>query len=126
MMRKTFTAACLFFLVCLVLFSDVHAMDPVTIAILAPIAAKAAEVATPYVIRGLQCGGLHMVKMGTRLIDLFRLPLGLLQATVGIPFNLFSQFHHGSSRSGQSSGRYFASASGVLRPYRQSRLNLLI
>ena len=50
-MRKTFTAACLFFLVCLVLFSDVHAMDPVTIAILAPIAAKAAEVATPYVIR---------------------------------------------------------------------------
>ena len=85
-MKKTFTAACLFFWVCLVLFSDVHAMDPVTIAILAPIAVKAAEV----VIRGLQCGGLHMVKMGTRLMDLFRLPLGLLQATVGIPFNLFS------------------------------------
>ena len=90
MMKKTFTAACLFFLVCLVLFSDAHAMDPVTIAILAPIAVKVAEVATPYVIRGLQCGGLHMVKMGTRLMDLFRLPLGLLQATVGIPFNLFS------------------------------------
>lgn len=65
-------------------------MDPVTIAILTPIAIKAAEIAAPYVFRGIQCGGVQLVKMGGNLIDLFRLPLGFLQTTVGIPFNQFS------------------------------------
>lgn len=60
------------------------------ISILTPVAIKAAEVATPYVLRGLQCGGLHMIKMGTRIVDIFRLPLGILQITLGAPFNLFS------------------------------------
>ena len=89
-MKKIFTITCVFFLLGIFSLSHVHGMDPVTIAILTPVAIKAAEVATPYIFRGLQCGGLHMMKMGTHLIDVFRLPVGLLQMTVGLPFNLFS------------------------------------
>lgn len=63
-----------------------EAMDPVTIAILTPIAIKGAQVAAPYVMRGLMSGAQHMVSMGYDLINFFRLPLGALQATVGIPF----------------------------------------
>jgi len=66
-----------------------QAMDPVTIAILAPVAVKAAEVMMPYVMRGLQCGGLHMLKMGKDLLELFKIPLGILQATLGAPIGFF-------------------------------------
>ena len=64
----------------------VEAMDPVTIAILTPIAIKGAQVAAPYVMRGLMSGAQHMVSMGYDLVNFFRLPLGVVQATVGIPF----------------------------------------
>lgn len=70
--------------------SDSYAIDPVTIAILAPVAIKAAEVSAPYVMRGLQCGANHMLNTGARFLDIFRLPLGVLQTTIGIPFNQFS------------------------------------
>ena len=63
-----------------------EAMDPVTIAILTPIAIKGAQVAAPYVMRGLMSGAQHMVSMGYDLINFFRLPLGVLQVTVGISF----------------------------------------
>ena len=53
---------------------EAQAMDPVTIAILTPIAIKGAQVAAPYVMRGLASGARHMV------------PLGFLQVTAGIPF----------------------------------------
>lgn len=69
---------------------DVYAMDPVTIAILTPVAIKCAEIAAPYVWRGLQNGGRHLLKMGENLFDLFRLPVGILQVTLGSPFGLFS------------------------------------
>ena len=65
-------------------------MDPVTIAILTPVAIKCAEIAAPYVWRGLQNGGRHLLKMGENLFDLFRLPVGILQVTLGSPFGLFS------------------------------------
>lgn len=65
-------------------------MDPVTIAILAPVAVKCAEIAAPYVWRGLQNGSRHLLKMGENMIDLFRLPVGILQATLGSPFGFFS------------------------------------
>lgn len=39
---------------------EARAMDPVTIAILAPVAVKCAEIAAPYVWRGLQNGGRHL------------------------------------------------------------------
>ena len=69
---------------------EVRAMDPITIAILAPVAVKCAEIAAPYVWRGLQNGGQHLYRIGINLIDIFRLPVGMLQATLGIPFNHFS------------------------------------
>ena len=65
---------------------EAQAMDPGTIAILTPIAIKGAQVAAPYVMRGLASGARHMVSMGYDLINFFRLPLGFLQVTAGIPF----------------------------------------
>lgn len=72
------------------LMREAKAMDPVTIAILTPIAIKGAQIAAPYVIRGLVSGGNHMLSMGTDLINFFRLPLGVLQSTVGVPLGQFS------------------------------------
>lgn len=64
-------------------------MEPVTIALLAPIAMKAAEKAQPYVLRGLKNGGSGMLTVGKDIIDIFRLPLGFLQGTLGMPFGYF-------------------------------------
>lgn len=64
------------------------AMDPVTIAILTPIAIKGAQIAAPYVMRGLQSGAVHMVKMGGDLLETCYLPLGAVQTTLGAPFGL--------------------------------------
>ena len=69
--------------------SRVHAMDPVTIAILAPVAIKAAEVMMPYVIQGLKNAGAQLVKMGLDVAGIFKLPLGLLQSTLGAPIGMF-------------------------------------
>ena len=87
-MRKTW----ILLLLCLLCFAAPHAMpraeamDPVTLAILTPIAIKGAQIAAPYVMRGLMSGAQHMVSMGYDLVNFFRLPLGALQVTVGIPF----------------------------------------
>ncbi len=67
-----------------------EAIDPVTIAILAPLALKAAEVARPYVIRGLMSGGRQMLTMGVDILEIMLLPLGVLQATLGAPFGGFA------------------------------------
>jgi len=71
------------------LMRKAEAMDPVTIAILTPIAIKVAQKAAPYVIRGLASGGEQMLSMGGDLLTMFRLPLGVVQATAGIPFGQF-------------------------------------
>ncbi len=68
---------------------ELHAMDPVTIAILAPVAIKAAEVMMPYVIQGLKNAGVHLMKMGLDLAGILKLPLGLLQSTLGAPIGMF-------------------------------------
>lgn len=70
-------------------FSKLHAMDPVTIAILAPVAIKAAEVMMPYVIQGLKNAGVHLMKMGLDLAGILKLPLGVLQSTLGAPIGMF-------------------------------------
>lgn len=66
-------------------------MDPVTIAILAPVALKAAKIAAPYVVRGLVSGGKHLLKMGFDIAMVLNLPLGLFQMTLGAPFGYFKQ-----------------------------------
>jgi hypothetical protein len=68
---------------------EAKAMDPVTIAILAPIAIKAAQIAAPYVLRGLKSGGTHLIKMGKDVLEIFYLPLGITQCTLLIPFGQF-------------------------------------
>ena len=70
--------------------AKVQAMDPVTIAILAPVAIKAAEVMMPYVIQGLKNAGVHLMKMGLDIAGILKLPLGFVQATLGAPLGLFS------------------------------------
>lgn len=61
-------------------------LDPVTIMILAPIALKAAAIAKPYVIRGLMNLGKHCVKMGSAMLEFMRMPVGMIQMTLGAPF----------------------------------------
>ena len=67
----------------------VRAMDPVTMAVFAPLALKAASIATPYVMRGMQSGAVHMVKIGYDMVAISRLPLGLGQTLLGWPFGYF-------------------------------------
>ena len=66
-----------------------EAVDPVTIAVLAPLALKAARIATPYVVRGLQCAGAQLVVIGKDMLAIFYLPLGIIQSTLGAPFGYF-------------------------------------
>lgn len=65
---------------------EAKAMDPVTIAILAPIAIKAAKIAAPYVLRGLKSGGAHLLKMGKDTLEILYLPLGVVRCTLLAPF----------------------------------------
>ena len=68
-----------------------RAMDPVTIAILAPLAIKGAKIAAPYVARGFVSGCVQMKKMTFDLAKIMALPLGLCQMTVGAPFGFFKR-----------------------------------
>ncbi len=63
-----------------------HAMDPVTIAILAPILMPYAKQAASYALKALIRTGPGWVKCGKEMLNIFRLPLGLLQVTLLLPF----------------------------------------
>jgi len=65
------------------------AMDPVTIAILAPYALPVAEVAGQYALKGLFNAAKGMVDVFKDMVDVFMLPVGFLEVTIGIPFGLF-------------------------------------
>ena len=65
---------------------EAKAMDPVTIAILAPIAIQVGKAMMPYIIKGLTNMGRMGRKAGVELINVFRLPLGILQLTLLAPF----------------------------------------
>lgn len=66
-----------------------QAIDPVTIAILAPIALQAAEAARPYVIRGMINLGKGMLKIGRASLDLFFIPYGLFKMIFLSPWGEF-------------------------------------
>ena len=55
---------------------EARAMDPVTIAVLAPIAIQVAKTMMPYIVRGLINMSRMGVKAGKELISILRLPLG--------------------------------------------------
>ena len=65
------------------------AMDPVSIAILAPVAVKAAQAATPYVFHVVKNTGKCLFKMGKDVFEIFYLPYGLCKMTFGFPFGGF-------------------------------------
>lgn len=62
------------------------AIDPVTMAILAPVALRLADAAKPYVIRGIVNTGKGMFKVGKAAFEMLYLPLGFLELTFGLPF----------------------------------------
>ena len=68
---------------------EAKAMDPVTIAILAPFAIQVGKAMMPYIIKGLTNMGRMGLKAGVELINVFRLPLGILQLTLLAPFGAF-------------------------------------
>ena len=70
--------------------SKLYAMDPVTIAILAPVAIKAAEVMMPYVIQGLKNAGTQLIKIGMDMAGILKLPLGIVQSTLGAPIGFLA------------------------------------
>ena len=84
---RKFLAIILIFSICFLHFKpQAKAMDPVTIAILAPYAIKAAEVMAPYVMRGLSCGAKGLVACGKDTLEILYLPLGIVQSTLLAPF----------------------------------------
>ena len=62
--------------------------EPVTMVILAPLALEAAKQASPYAISALQNGGRQMLEIGKDIGNLLRLPLGLIQMTLGFPLGM--------------------------------------
>ncbi len=64
-----------------------RAIDPVTMAILAPVALKVAEAAKPYVLRSLVGTGKGLFNVGKSALEILYLPYGLCEVTVGLPFN---------------------------------------
>ena len=65
---------------------EARAMDPVTIAILAPIAIQVAKTMMPYVVRGLINMGRMGLKAGKELVSILRLPLGIFQVIFLFPW----------------------------------------
>lgn len=65
------------------------AIDPITMAILAPVAMKVAEAAKPYLIRSVVGTGEGLLKVGKDAFQILYLPLGLLEMTFGAPFKKF-------------------------------------
>lgn len=62
------------------------AIDPVTMAILAPVALKVADAARPYVIRSLIGTGKGVFQIGKSALEILYLPLGIGEVIFGLPF----------------------------------------
>ena len=71
---------------CTMVPPQAKAIDPVTIAILAPIAIKAAKVMRPYIQKGLITGTKGLIQTGKDTLEILYLPWGVVQMTLGLPF----------------------------------------
>lgn len=67
-----------------------RAFEPVTMALLAPVALKVYEAAEPRLVKGAKYGGKKLVQMGGNVFEILYLPLGLVQTTLGAPFGFFN------------------------------------
>lgn len=65
------------------------AFEPVSMSVLAAIAMPYAIQAAQYTIKGLIRTAPCWMKQGMELLDILRLPLGLLEVTLGAPFGFF-------------------------------------
>ena len=64
--------------------------EPVTMMVLAPVALKVANDASPHVISGMRSSGGQLLEVAKDIGNILRLPWGAVQATAGAPFGLFS------------------------------------
>ena len=64
--------------------------EPVSMVILAPLALKAANMASPYVIQWMKNSGSQFLNIGRDVVDIMCLPLGIIQCTLGAPLGFFS------------------------------------
>lgn len=71
----------------LVMPPRVKAIDPITMAILAPVALKVAEAAKPFVIRSIVGTGKGLLNIGKDTLEILYLPYGIGEITIGLPFN---------------------------------------
>ena len=71
--------------------SAVRAFDPMTMSSAAPQALELASLWSPHAINAMQSCGIGFVKVGESAVNIFRLPLGVLQATLGYPFGYGGQ-----------------------------------
>ncbi len=76
---KRFITICLLvaFVVTCFPMPEAEALDPITLAILAPIAVKAAEKSAPYIYRSVYNAGRCLFRMGTDVCRFFYVPYGL-------------------------------------------------
>ena len=82
-----------FLLTTLLLFftaAPVKAFEPSSLITAAPQAAQLAQTWSPQLIRTLNSTGTGLLKIGTATVNIFKLPWGLLQSTLGAPFGYFN------------------------------------
>ena len=91
MMKRTVLILMVFFAMFLI-FSPPKAeafVDPISLSLLTPVALEAAQTFAPYAIKigvGLARGSAHMAR---NFVNIFRLPFGACQSTLGFPWGQF-------------------------------------
>ncbi len=83
MKRRIWLAGLL--LISLLAPAKARAMDPVTIALVAPAAIRLAEATHPYVMTGIAGGAQGLAKIGISAFKILYLPWGIGECTVGLP-----------------------------------------
>ncbi len=66
-----------------------HAVDPATMTAAAPQALELMAIWSPHTINAMRSGGIGLWQMGESLASVFKLPLGVCQSTLGMPFGMF-------------------------------------
>ena len=88
-MRKFIKITLLSLAVLIALPQEAEAIDPVTIAILAPIAIQLANAARPYLLRAAGNTAKGALKVGKDMLELIYLPYGLGKMLFGWPWGGF-------------------------------------
>ena len=70
-----------------------EAFDPVTLAILTPLAIQGAKILAPYVIRGLKNVAIVGLRSGKYLVKFFLVPVGLVECII-MPWRISSGLSH--------------------------------